>query len=79
MLENLPEFCYVEHTVTKKPVKVVKGVSGYYPLEQENFGLTTNELNKALGVTKQQADAMLIGSMFGWDAPGANPKFFKKD
>ena len=32
-----------------------------------------------MGVTPAQAEAMLAGSMFGWNVPAANPKNYDKD
>jgi hypothetical protein len=34
------------------------------------------EMNRELGVTRQQMEAMKVGSMFGWDVPGADPKSY---
>lgn len=49
----------------KKPVVVEYGQTGYWPINLpfETYGLpmTTGPL----------AESVLIGSMFGWDAPGA--------
>ena len=30
--------------------------------------------NRPLGVTPEQVEAMLAGSLFGWNCPAANPK-----
>lgn len=32
--------------------------------------------NARLGVTPAQREAMLAGSMFGWDTPAANPDMY---
>ena len=33
-----------------------------------------DSMNKKLGVTKAQAEALKSGSMFGWKVPAADPK-----
>lgn len=81
---RLPDLCYV-NTLTNGIGIVKKGESGYYvtDLAQSNgLSLADNDaidelvdqFNKNLGVTKEQATAMKIGSMFGWDVPGAQLK-----
>ena len=35
------------------------------------------KFNEALGVSREEAEAMKVGSMYGWDVPGANPEFYK--
>ena len=37
-----------------------------------------DELNEDLGVTPIQRQAMEIGSMAGWDVPGADPKHYEE-
>ena len=57
---------------------VKRGESGYYPSDwstpdaQENRRIA-DEQNRKLGVTPAQEEAMKIGSMCGWDVPGADP------
>jgi hypothetical protein len=36
--------------------------------------LAVRLFNESLGVTPKQVEAMLAGSMFGWNSPAANPK-----
>lgn len=58
--------------VTPAPVIAVRrGELGYYPILTR---CTAEALNETAGVTQAQADAMVVGSMCGWDAPGAFPK-----
>lgn len=51
-------------------IAVERGETGYYPIYTN---LTADELNEAEGVTKPQARAMYNGSLFGWEAPAADP------
>ena len=38
-----------------------------------------DELNEKLGVSPIQRQAMEVGSMCGWDAPGADPAKYQED
>lgn len=69
---GLPEHCYVRIPGAEYGVGLVRrGESGYVPLDMMPHRV--DELNRACGVTKGQAEAMLVGSMFGWHVPGADP------
>ena len=76
---SLPERCYV-YVPTKNEVGLIqKGESGYYRtdmwIKDANDGKQiVKDLNEKLGVTKAQSEAMKAGSMFGWEAPAADPK-----
>ena len=79
--DDLPDMCYV-NTYTQGIGIVKKGEDGFYKTDlAETNGVSgkeadklVDELNDRLGVTKAQAQAMHIGSMFGWDVPGADPE-----
>lgn len=76
---SLPEQCYGVLPDTGELIIVKKGESGYYRTDismgskEENRALADG-YNGKLGVSKAQAAAMLAGSMFGWQVPGADPK-----
>ncbi|MBZ0094568.1 MAG: hypothetical protein K8H75_04185 [Sulfuricella sp.] len=74
-LQKLPPVAYIDNSYDESPgappvIAVKRGVMGCYPIQTN---LTAAELNKSAGVTPVQAEAMHIGSSFGWDAPGADP------
>lgn len=73
---SLPEHCYSMLSAENKLIKIVKGESGYHELAQlhEDGRATVDAKNQAIGVSKAQEAAMVIGSMFGWDKPGADPR-----
>lgn len=72
---KLPERAYIDNSHDKSPgaapvIAVKRGERGFWPIFTQQ---TADELNEAEGVTPAQREAMHIGSMFGWDAPGADP------
>ncbi|MBR3381010.1 MAG: hypothetical protein IKG72_13050 [Bacillus sp. (in: Bacteria)] len=80
-MSNLPECCYSINQ-TENPLTLIvikKGESGYYRTDYPNAANPEaakewrDEMNDRLGVTKAQRAAMEVGSMLGWDVPGANP------
>ena len=77
-LDKLPELCFTLLPGTGQLICVKRGESGYYPSNwstpdaQENRRIA-DEQNRKLGVTPAQEKAMKIGSMCGWDVPGADP------
>ena len=44
-----------------------------------NYQKLADELNENLGVSPVQRQAMEIGSLAGWDVPGADPKAYEQD
>ena len=75
---GLPAHCYSVLNTTGELIILKRGESGYYRCEastndkDENIDLA-DEYNEHLNVTPAQRQAMEIGSMFGWDVPGADP------
>lgn len=76
---SLPEQCYIYLPTTNEIGIVKKGESGYYRTdlasgEPDAMRELADSMNKKLGVSKAQAEAMKSGSMFGWKVPAADPK-----
>ena len=76
--EGLPAECFSTLQTTGQLICIRRGESGYYPSQWDTGDKERNveladELNERLGVTPAQRQAMEIGSMAGWDVPGADP------
>lgn len=72
---GLPTHCYSELPSTHESILIRFGESGYYPVVLPE-GATIKDLNTVIGVSEQQRKAMEVGSMFGWNVPGADPKAY---
>ena len=80
--KGLPELCFSTLQTTGQLICIRRGESGYYPSEWETGDKERNveeadRLNERMGVTPAQRMAMEIGSMAGWDVPGADPKNYE--
>lgn len=64
------EKCFIKSQITGKTVMIIRGQLGYFedPMYEN---VNPDILNEFLGVNKKNAEAMIIGSMFGWNIPGA--------
>ena len=76
--EKLPEMCFTLLPGTGQLICIKRGESGYYPSDWSTKDVHENrriadEQNHKMGVTPVQEEAMRIGSMCGWDVPGADP------
>lgn len=81
---SLPEQCYSTLPDTGELIIIKRGESGYYRTDmhftgKEDMRRFADETNGKLGVSKAQESAMLAGSMFGWQVPGADPKSYTED
>ena len=78
LAEGLPELCFSVLPSTGELICIKRGESGYYRSDwntddkEENIELADYN-NERLGVTPEQRQAMEVGSMAGWDVPGADP------
>lgn len=69
VLASLPERCYARNPVDKLPIEIERGRAGY----RYASVIDPERANAANHVSPAQAEAMLAGSMFGFDVPGADP------
>lgn len=81
---DLPEVCYSILPSTGDVIIIKHGESGYYRCEYSTEDKAfnrefANDRNAKLGVSKAQVEAMLAGSMYGWDVPAADPKSYDKN
>lgn len=82
-LEKLPEYCYAVSDFSKELIVLKRGVPGYFPTNistsdaEENRAMA-DYMNSKLGVSKAQAQAMFVGSLFGWHVPGADPSMYEQ-
>lgn len=76
---SLPERCYGvipsndRLVIINKGEKNVTDVSSAYDSPEKNRELADGH-NREMGITKQQAEAMLQGAVFGWEKPSADPQ-----
>ena len=82
--EGLPEICFSTLKSTGDLICIRRGESGYYPSDwdtgdkEQNVELA-DKMNEKLGVSPIQRQAMEVGSMCGWDVPGADPAKYEED
>ena len=82
--EGLPELCFSTLASTGQLICIKRGESGYYPSKWDTGDKERNveladELNENLGISPVQRQAMEVGSMAGWDVPGADPAKYQED
>lgn len=73
-LTKLPDQCCAKHPVTGETILIKRGENGYHPMS----GTDGEGFNKLNGITSSQVEAMLVGSMWGWDVPGADPDLYRE-
>lgn len=82
--KNLPEVCYSVLKSTGEVICIRRFEKGYYKTDvaahnADDARIIADYNNNLLGVTKAQESAMVVGSMFGWTVPGADPKNYDEN
>jgi len=72
--DRLPRVCLAVLPDGKKAA-IKRGHKGYYEVHP---AIDIDRFNNERGITEHQVDAMITGSMFGWDVPGADPAEVEK-
>lgn len=73
VLADLPEMCATRRLTDGSPILIKRGTVGYWPLRDD---FDVDAFNARHGITPAQVEAMMTGSMFGFDCPGADPLNF---
>lgn len=77
VMEKLPNMCFAIKPGTENEViGLKKGERGFWATK-DMTPADVDFFNAKLGVSKAQVEAMLAGSLFGFDALGANPDNYK--
>ena len=81
MRGTLPEQCCSILPSTGELILIKRGERGYYRSEWNTDSRKENKsiadfTNSRMGITPAQMEAMVCGSMCGWDVPGAQPQFY---
>ena len=79
--ERLPDMCYSTLPSGGTLILLKRGESGYFQTDWNQNDLEKNRrladyFNQKRGISKAQEEAMSVGSLFGWDKPGADPKVY---
>jgi hypothetical protein len=81
---ELPNNCFSVLPSTGELISIVMGKRGYFPSDKSTSDREINRQiastsNALLGVTRGQEEAMLAGSLFGWNTPAARPWKYDPD
>jgi len=79
---KLPANCYALYPATPHQIVLLtRSQMGYRPvgIPRADAAARVAKYNADLGVTEDQVLAMLTGSMFGFDCPGADPNQVRGD
>jgi hypothetical protein len=76
--DDLPDMCVAVLQPDNVLIGIKRGQRGYFQIhggfvKGDAARAAADTFNRRLHVSPQQREAMLIGSMMGWDCPAARP------
>ena len=74
LMAKLPHVAIVTHPTDGHDILVKRGVVGFFEIDDLEAVRTFND-----HTSDRQLKAMLHGSMFGFDTPGADPDHYMQD
>lgn len=66
--DRLPAYSATKHPLTGETVLIKRGEKGFFPWRASE-PMTADEYNLRNGITPEQEQAMLVGSIFGFHVP----------
>ncbi|MDO4541032.1 MAG: hypothetical protein Q4B48_08080 [Syntrophomonadaceae bacterium] len=83
MFDGLPEDCLSTLPSSGTLILIKRGEKGYYPFSWESGDVARNReiadnYNRQRNISSAQEQAMLVGSMMGWNFPGADPRRYEE-
>ena len=80
----MPRYCFSVLPSTGGMIRIVHGEPGYFTCNSAGLSPGTirfkvDDENRLRHVSRAQEEAMLAGSLFGWDAPAAKPRKYDMD
>lgn len=80
---ELPNKCFCIKPSSGEMILVTRGEKGYTPFTSpaahDDLRRMVDDMNESMGITRAQEEAMLAGSLFGFDTPAAKPWNYDKD
>lgn len=78
---GLPKSCFAVRELDDRLIVITRGELGFAYVEPPKrvSQQDVDRVNAAIDVSPPQRAAMVSGSMFGWNTPAADPRFYDLD
>ena len=78
-IKKLPNLCFALYPADPTKVIMIERLVNGYSVPPAHLKVTPENyisVNEQLGVSPEQAQAMMTGSMMGWASPGVDPSAY---